>query len=162
MSDFTLEYPYTQDWKKGYLVTNGQNRKNVILYNSPEDRSTTSYARYLLSVNQKRYLKDTEHVDHIDEDKTNNSLSNLQILTQKENNSKAAKFKGRMLVEIKCPSCNSLFTRRKGNTQLVSSLKGKITCCSRKCSYSILSKNLTTEERDFISENSIISTYRSH
>lgn len=162
MSDFTLQYPYTEDWDKGYIVTNGQNRKNVILYNSPNDRSTTSYSRYLVSVSLGRYLQESEHVDHIDEDKTNNNISNLQILNQKENNLKASKHKGRLLAEIKCPSCSSIFTRRKGRTQAVDSLKGKITCCTKECSYDILSKSLTVQQREVISKNSLLRIFRVH
>lgn len=162
MSNFTLQYPYTKDWDKGYIVINGQNRKNVILYNSPKDRSTTSYARYLVSVSLSRYLEEDEHVDHIDDDKTNDELSNLQILTQTENTRKESRRKGRLLSEIKCPSCKTLFTRRRGLTQAVPSLKGKVTCCSTRCSYDLTARRLTLQERQQISERSLLRVFRSH
>ena len=41
--------------------------------------------RYLLAVKLGRYLTDEEQVDHIDDDKTNDNIDNLQILTVKEN-----------------------------------------------------------------------------
>lgn len=162
MSKFTLEYPYNQDWKNSYIVTNGENRKNVILYNSHTDRSTTSYARYLYAINIGRYLLSTEHVDHIDDDKTNDVISNLQLLTLKQNSKKEGNRRGRLLVEIECPICKKLFTRRKGQTQLVPSLKNKISCCSKECRTVLSSLNLTIEERNFISKSSIINSYRSH
>lgn len=162
MSNFTLQYPYTKDWNKGYIVTNGQNRKNVILYNSPTERSTTSYARYLVAVNESRYLLDSEHVDHIDNDKTNDNLSNLQILSQKDNNNKESKRRGRLLSEICCPICNIVFTRRKGVTQAVDSLKGKVTCCSKVCSYELLNKNLSSEQRELLSVRSLLRVFRNH
>lgn len=86
-----LQYPYTQDWKNGYIVTNPEGRKTVILYNTQIDRSSTQYARYLLSVSLKRYLTDDETADHIDGDKSNDDLGNLQILTRTENIKKSAK-----------------------------------------------------------------------
>lgn len=162
MSKITLEYPYNQDWKHGYVVTNGENRKNVILYNSHDDRSTTSYARYLYSVNKGRYLSDTEHVDHIDNDKTNDSIENLQILTLEQNSAKEGKRRGRVLVEMVCPSCSSPFTRRMGNTHLVPSLTGKITSCSKSCGHAMTAMRLGLEERIKISENSVVRVFRSH
>lgn len=80
-----LEAPYSDDWKKGYLLTNRENRKTVILYNSKEDRSSTQYARYLMAVKLGRYLTKDETVDHIDEDKTNDDINNLQIISLHDN-----------------------------------------------------------------------------
>lgn len=84
-----LQYPYSKDWKHGYIVINKDNRRTLILYNSQSNRSSTQYARYLLSVKLGRYLTDGEHVDHIDNDKTNDHIDNLQILSAKQNNTKA-------------------------------------------------------------------------
>lgn len=80
-----LENPYQKIWKKAYLVKNKQNRRMVILYNNHKDRSTTPYSRYLMAVKIGRILTKKEEVDHIDDDKTNDEISNLQVLTPKEN-----------------------------------------------------------------------------
>lgn len=80
-----LELPYKDDWKFGYLVTNPEKRKTIILFNNNKQRSSVSYARYLMACKLKRYLSPEEQVDHIDNDKTNDTLSNLQILTGTEN-----------------------------------------------------------------------------
>ena len=90
-----LKSPFKEKWKQGYLVTNTLDRKFVILYNSATDRSTIPYARYLMCVKLGRELKPEEHVDHINNDKTDDRISNLQILTQTENNQK----EGRRRVE---------------------------------------------------------------
>lgn len=84
-TEIRLEEPYSKDWKKCYLVTNRENRKTVILYNSKTDRSTTQYARYLMTVKLGRYLTKDETVDHIDEDKTNDAIDNLQVLSLNDN-----------------------------------------------------------------------------
>lgn len=60
----------------------------VCLFNSKKERTTISYARYLMSVKLNRFLDRNEEVDHIDNDKTNDSIENLQILSSKENKEK--------------------------------------------------------------------------
>ena len=101
-------------------------------------------------------------MDHIDNDPTNDDIMNLQILTKAENNKKAAKVKGRLVSEIKCPSCYKLFTRRKGNTQAVESKRGTIVCCSLECSNSFKKLNVSDHERLLISESSLIRVFKQH
>ena len=85
-----LSPPFSLDWRFGYLVTNSENRKSVILYSSSCKRTTVSYARYLLSCREGRYLKPEEEADHINNDKTDDQISNLQILSKLENIRKQA------------------------------------------------------------------------
>lgn len=122
-----LEEPYSKDWMNGYLVVNTEGRRTVILYNNKTDRSSVSYARYLLSTHLGRYLSPSEHVDHIDNNKTNDTIDNLQILTQKENNAKSAK--GRNEICLICPICKSKFIRE---VRQVMYKKSPVTC-SRSC-----------------------------
>lgn len=156
---FTLEYPYTQDWAKGYLVHNGD-RRTVILYNNPKDRSSTSYARYIMSVHLGRYLEDSEHVDHIDNDKSNDTIENLQLLSQLENSTKEGKRRGRLMVKLICPCCGNKFTRRRGNTHLEPSQVKIVTTCSRSCSGKI--SFLSEENRKILAEKSVVEIYRQH
>lgn len=126
-----LEYPYSERWKSGYLITNKQNRKTVILVNDKNDRSSTQYARYLMAVKLKRFLTQNETVDHIDDDKTNDQLSNLQILTRAENVIKACKQPD---VQLICPICKTTFYR---SLTQISGKKDKaklnMIACSRSC-----------------------------
>ena len=129
----TLEYPYKEDWKSGYVNINPDGRATLALYNSHNNRSSTQYARYLLAVHLKRYLNEDEHVDHIDGDKTNDDIDNLQILTLAENNRKTHK---KPDVELVCPMCKKHFTRTR--TQLTGKckqekVKNGTLCCSRSC-----------------------------
>lgn len=126
-----LETPYKEVWKSGYVVTNKEGRKTLILVNNNQNRSSTQYARYLISVSLKRFLTKEETVDHIDEDKNNDDLSNLQILSRSENNTKSKKLPN---VKLCCPVCSKKF--EKTRTQL----RGKkeraeknLIACSRKC-----------------------------
>lgn len=133
-----LEYPYNQDWDKGYLVTNPEGRKTVILYNSHNKRSSTAYARYLISVKEGRYLSEGEEVDHINDDRTDDRLENLQILSSKENRDKQIakiKLETDSDMELCCPVCNSLFKYKRSNYRYhIKNGRNKF-YCSRDCQY---------------------------
>jgi uncharacterized C2H2 Zn-finger protein len=163
-SKFDLEFPYEEDWDDGYLVINPEGRRTVILVSKCGARSSTSYARYLVSVSLKRYLTKDEQVDHIDDDKTNDELSNLQILSPSDNHRKESRRRGRLMSKIKCPQCGRVFYKRKGQTQATKAFKGKVTCCTKECSYLFkkANSNLSKEDRLKISENSLIEVVRSH
>lgn len=126
-----LEYPYNERWRSGYLVTNSENRKTLILFNSRHDRSSTQYARYLLAVKLGRFLTDSETVDHIDGDKTNDAPSNLQILSRADNIRKTCKLPD---VRLICPVCGKIFYR---SASQLRGRKDRATnnqiCCSREC-----------------------------
>jgi hypothetical protein len=156
---FDLESPYDSKWRYGYIVTNRENRKHVCLVGG-EPRSTTSYARYLLSTALGRVLESWEQVDHIDHDKTNDVLENLQILTVRDNSRKEAKHKGKLVAEITCPSCANVFVKRTGITQAVNCYKGRVTCCSRTCRNEFAAKGCSRKERDQISLATLNGVYR--
>jgi len=147
-----LKYPYNEDWRLGYLLHNkSTGRNNVHLRNSDNDLSTTSYARYLMSVHLGRYLEDHEHVDHINDIKSDDRIDNLQILTVLENNYKSAPPK--TIVSLQCPFCKKEFKRQKRQTHL-SKPNNKATYCSRSCSASV--SNL-----DYIDiSNNVLSIYK--
>jgi HNH endonuclease len=80
-----LAEPYKSRYRLGYLVTDTDGRKKVVLFNSEKDRTSTLFSRYLLSVSLGRFLGSDEHVDHINDDRTDDRLENLQILTVADN-----------------------------------------------------------------------------
>lgn len=126
-----LEYPYSNDWARGYIQINPEGRRTVILYNSPTDRSSTQYARYLLAVNEGRYLTESEEADHIDNDFTNDDLSNLQILDVDDHRDKTHKngIQARYDSFI-CAGCNTEFTRRHSKVKTYTKYCSSV--CSRK------------------------------
>ena len=97
-------------------------------------RKTISYARYKMAVFQGRRLSRDETVDHIDENKTNDKLSNLQILSRAANTRKNVIATGRSseLVKLKCFVCSKTFYRPPRNVNHKLS-KGKKLTCSRRC-----------------------------
>lgn len=110
----------------------GQFTKNGINGNN-QKRSSTQYARYKLSVSLSRYLTKDETVDHIDNNKTNNDLSNLQILSIGDNVRKSHK---KPLFVTNCFICGKSFNVKR-NLTIEQKLKCKNNelCCSRECGH---------------------------
>lgn len=126
-----LEYPYSNDWKHGYLVTNPEGRQTIILYNSNTDRSSTAYARYLMAVKEGRYLTEDEEVDHINADHTDDSKHNLQILSVDEHKEKTNNEQsGQTYHSFICACCGITFQRSAQRTHRYTKYCG--VGCSRK------------------------------
>lgn len=70
-------------------------------------RGTMLYSRYLMEKQLGRKLGADETVDHIDEDSTNDSIANLQILSRSDNSKKHWVLLGKRTeyVDIICPKC---------------------------------------------------------
>ena len=78
-----------------------------------------------------RVLFDNEVVHHINHNKLDNRIENLQGMLISEH-TRLHKSTGRTTVNLKCPWCGILFSREKRQTHLIK--KNKYTCCSNKCS----------------------------
>lgn len=152
MKGVKAEYPYNDYYL--YIVYHKKEGRRYAVLNpidkaSDIKRKTISYARYLMSVKEKRFLNDNEEVDHIDENKMNDDINNLQILTKKENIAKEKKFIGKKMVELKCPCCGKVFSRERRNSHLVKG-RGLYTACSRKCSTKFGAIKQYNPESDFV------------
>lgn len=128
-----LEHPW--DGCVGYKIFHkkeGRYMMNIIRPNG--SRTTTAFARYLMSVEMGRLLLPNEHVDHIDEIKTNDFIDNLQILSQRDNNIKNIEKTGRksMMVKLKCPVCEIEFERAPSTVNHKIN-RGIKPTCSRRC-----------------------------
>ena len=110
-----------------------------------------------------RLLGSDEVVHHINGNKKDNCITNLQVLNAKEHAVIHGKEKGRMYCQLKCPECGENFDRAKNATHL--QRNSKYTCCSPKCrgrfSRRIQLHGLTTEVEVAISEN-IVLEYRKY
>lgn len=136
--------PYDVDYNRAYLVSS-QGRNSVCLYNTvTQARHTISYARYLMATSLNRFLTDDEEVDHIDNNKDNDVLSNLQILSRAENIRKQKRVVGLKRVLYQCPVCEKEFSRSRGLSHLVKKTKNSVTC-SRSCGGKI--SHMDTEDR---------------
>lgn len=96
--------------------------------------TTILYAKYLKSIEVGRILQRHEEVDHIDSDKTNDDVSNIDIVTHEENIRRYSKVRTpKRMITLHCPNCEIEFTIAYNQCHLVKKTKNP-TCCSRKCS----------------------------
>jgi hypothetical protein len=135
MAKIELDYPFKNDYKAGYLNINKEPRRVLLLVRNDGSKTSLSYARYLVSCKLNRYLNIDEHVDHIDNDKLNDVIDNLQILSPYENNKKMLLHNNIKLaddISLICPVCEKEFKRPSRNIKHKLE-KGKTPCCSRVC-----------------------------
>lgn len=84
-----------------------------------------------MSVKEGRILSQHEEVDHLDGDKLNDSIDNLEIVTREENVRRRNKLSKITTVNLKFPFCKEYFERGRRQTHLVKG--GDKTFCSRSC-----------------------------
>ena len=106
-----------------------QDGRSRIFLKWPDGKSTTiSYAKFLMEKKLNRYLSYNEEVHHIDENPTNDSIENLEVLKRSEH--KKRHIKGRAMITTKCSCCSKEIKR-----ELRYIRKGQINIfCSKKCS----------------------------
>lgn len=89
-----------------------ENRFYVFYYHKiNKTREMTLYSRYLMEQKLGRYLDKDETVDHIDRNKLNDSIENLQILTFKEHIKLDSKRVRDKEIELVCVWCKKSFIR---------------------------------------------------
>lgn len=124
-----LKGPYSKLYKFAYVRVCSDNRKRVDLFNSNSDRTTITYAKYLVSVELDRIIDKSEEVDHIDGDKTNDSIENLQVISKHEHRKKTAyEREPRKFLIVSCAYCNVEFKKWANQVQGKKNL-----FCSRSC-----------------------------
>lgn len=99
-----LKGPYALLWRSGYLTEDGKGRKLLLLHNDRKNKTTISYAKYLMVVKLNRLLEPDELVEHEDNDKTNDTLTNLKLTTKSKLSSKVNKT--RMWTHLMERACN--------------------------------------------------------
>lgn len=164
-----LEEPFKSLWQNGYINIDETGRKRVILYNNHNDRSTTSYARYLLCVKIGKLLPTEIEADHVDNDFTNDSIINIQPLHQTNN---ILKEKLRYLEEeqivygVQCACCGIKFMITERNVKMKLAQNVEYAFCSRSCASRFNStsssgaKNTTDVERIKALKQQGLSSYK--
>lgn len=104
-----------------------------------------------------RLLNNDEIVHHIDGNKKNNIIENLQVLSSSEHHHLHGIQIGHKMAKLKCPYCHKIFTRHLVQTFVYKSNKYNCTFCSRSCNGKFFRDmqlyGLTHEMENAISEN---------
>ena len=126
---------YKSQYKAAYLVSheNGDKRKRVYLIGYDGKRKGMLYARYVWEKHNNRMLPKGFTIDHIDEDKTNDSIENLQMLSLLDNMAKNVETRTKrgeikIMLKLICPVCGKEFDFPKRNLN-----SHPNPCCSRSC-----------------------------
>lgn len=79
-----------------------------------------------------RYLEDYEEVHHIDENRYNNDISNLELTLSGKHQKYHLLQRGRTYLKLKCPQCGIVFDKLKCKTHIDTNTK-IFTSCSISC-----------------------------
>lgn len=123
---------------------NSRNRDIVVILYENGKYRTTNYARFLYEKHLGRELDpETETVDHIDRNKKNNDINNLQLIPRKEHSSYDTKRVKR--IKCFCSICGKKFYRKPKTLKDGHRRKYRGLFCSKSCvgTYTVrLRKNL--------------------
>ena len=122
ISDFYKEKGYSVV----YVATNKEPRRVATLRTKEGKMTSMSYAKYLYTSYYKCNVAKGDQVDHINGDKMDDRIENLQVISQLYNIRKDRK--GKEMIERICPVCGERFLFEKRNLSTHAN-----PCYSRKC-----------------------------
>ena len=120
------EYYKKKGYDKLYVATNKEPRRVATLRKPNKEMHSMSYAKYLYTSHYECDIAEGDHVDHINGDKMDDRIENLQVISGKYNRVKDKKQKE--MVEVKCPVCGTKFLFNKRMLPFKPN-----PCCSRHC-----------------------------
>ena len=108
-------------------------RWQVCLYDpKTKVRKTILFSKYAMSCKLNRILGEHEEVDHIDGNKANDDLPNLEVVSREENKKRYQLSNPKRMIKHTCPICRTKFLRDKQRSYRALHL-GRAITCSRTC-----------------------------
>lgn len=120
------DYYKNKGFIAAYLATNKDSRKLCTLRKADGTKTSMSYAKYLYTSHYKCDVDSYYHIDHINGDKTDDRIENLQKISATYNIQKDH-IRKEMVIRI-CPVCGKEFLFEKRNL-----CTHPNPCCSRRC-----------------------------
>jgi hypothetical protein len=145
-------------WYIEKIVSNGDYNRCVVK-DHPNRTKVGSYVlhhRIVMENHLGRLLNKDEVVHHINGDKKDNRIENLELMDFKKH-TKMHRTIGKKMVTLKCPECKIIFDRERRQTFLIKK-KFNFTFCSRVCG-SKFSNKYKTDDIPYIQKGSIIKEY---
>ena len=109
-----------------YIAINKEPRRVATLRKNDRTMTSMSYAKYLYTSYYKCDIAKGDEVDHINCNKMDDRIENLQVISSKYNRQKDHSCKE--MLELECPVCHTKFLFEKRNLSTRPN-----PCCSRKC-----------------------------
>jgi len=119
-------------WNIKKIVSKGDYYYAIVL--DHPNRTKNNYVllhRIIMENHLGRILNANEVVHHINGNKKDNRIENLEVMIDREHSSHHHSQIGRTMVILKCPNCGVEFVREKRETFLVKHTS--YTCCSPRC-----------------------------
>ena len=126
MKEKITDYYKEKGFNTVYININKEPRRVATLRKPDGTMTSMSYAKYLYTSYHRCDINKDDHIDHINGDKMDDRIENLQVLSAKKNIQKDHKQKEMLL--LTCPVCGKEFLFEKRN---LSSHPNP--CCSRRC-----------------------------
>lgn len=127
MKEIISEYYREKGYDTLYVATNKEPRRVATLRNSKTGKMTSmAYAKYLYTSHYKQDINGTDQIDHINGDRMDDRVENLQVLSKKDNIHKS--HRRREMLLMTCPVCGNEFLFPKENLSTHPD-----PCCSRRC-----------------------------
>ena len=101
MKENISDYYKNKGFVKLYVVINKEPRRVAILYKEDKTSLTMSYAKYLYTSYYKEDVDKEYHIDHINGDKMDDRIENLQKISGRYNRVKDKN--PREMIILKCP-----------------------------------------------------------
>ena len=120
------EYYKNKGYIRAYLATNKEPRRVCMLRKADGTMKSMSYAKYLYTSYYNCDVAEGDHVDHINGDKMDDRIENLQVISGTYNRQKDHKHK-EMVIRV-CPVCGTEFLFNKTDLPFKPN-----PCCSRRC-----------------------------
>lgn len=120
------EYYKNKGYIRAYLATNKEPRRVCMLRKADGTTKSMSYAKYLYTSHYNCDVAEGDQVDHINRDKMDDRIENLQVISGTYNRQKDHKHK-EMIIRV-CPVCGTEFLFDKRNL-----LFKPNPCCSKRC-----------------------------
>lgn len=109
-----------------YIAVNKEPRRVATLRTRDGKMTSMSYAKYLYTSHYKCQVNEGCQVDHINGDRMDDRIENLQVISERYNKQKDHFHK--VFVELECPVCHSRFIFDSRNLRFKNN-----PCCSRRC-----------------------------
>ena len=126
MKEEVSEYYRQKGFTRLYIGVNKDPRRVATLYKEDGGTLTMSYAKYLYTSYYKEDVDSSYHIDHINGDKLDDRIENLQKITGTYNRQKDHERKE--MIILSCPVCGEEFIYPRGNLSTHPN-----PCCSRRC-----------------------------